>query len=387
MLPPLTTSSFPTNLFSTPDLHSRSQIEGKADVFLRPNHSSAVASKLIETARELVYPRGKGIYATDETPEAIAVVLHDAADEDVKQKQWTEDEERDRRRRWREAAYNAIPSEYISGVILFSETLLDFHLAPLLSDRGIIVGIRANGELRPLPNSPEEFLVQGQDNLLRDLQAARAAGARFSKWRAPIACTATGLPTEAGLDAHAETLAQYAAVSQEAGLVPVIEPDVEFKEDADLARSVEVHEWIIARIYARCRAHGVLLEGTLLKPSFPQPGLKHASRETVTAEQIALATATVIARSVPSAVAGVVFLSGGLAPSIATSYLAAVNALVNAAPPESPFSRLPPLSFSFGRALQGDAARHWVHGDDDKVKDTFEKWSRACWLAAQGKQA
>lgn len=149
-------------------------------------------------------------------------------------------------------------------MILFSETLLTFQLGPLLTKKGIIPGVRANGELRPIPHSPFEFIVQGLDDLLPQLQAARVAGARFSKWRVPIACTSAtrGLPSEAGLDAQAEVLAQYAAVSQEAGLVPIVEPDVEFSEDADLARSVEVHERAIAKIYERCRVHGVLLEGT-----------------------------------------------------------------------------------------------------------------------------
>ncbi|KAG5731278.1 Fructose-bisphosphate aldolase A, partial [Termitomyces sp. T112] len=181
--------------------------------------------------------------------------------------------------------------------------------------------------------------------------------------------------------------AQYASVSQQAGLVPIVEPDVEFMEDADLARSAWVHEQAIARIYERCRIHGVLLEGSLIKPSFPQPGMKHPSRESVTPEEIALATATTISRSVPSAVPGVVFLSGGLPASVATSYLGAVNKLVNEAGPESLLARLQPLTFSFGRALQGDAAKSWVKGDEEGMKEAFEMWSRACWLAAQGKTA
>lgn len=214
-------------------------------------------------------------------------------------------------------------------MILFEETLLDFKLAPILSSKGIIPGIRANGELTPFPNSPSEFMVQGLDNLLPRLQVARTAGARFSKWRAPFACSTEsgGLPTLLALESQAETLAQFAAVSQQAGLVPIVEPDVDFSSDANLAKSVEVHQKIIRMIYDRCSAHGVLLEGgmtrsmyfftphynysaSLIKPSFPQPGLKHPSRNNTTSDEIALATATVIARSVPASVAGVVFLSG-----------------------------------------------------------------------------
>ncbi|KAG6832000.1 hypothetical protein H0H92_006035 [Tricholoma furcatifolium] len=383
---PVTNYSDPANLFAMPDLST--EVDHKPiDVFVHPFHSPAVAAELITTARALVFPRGKGIYATDETPEAIAAVLHAAAGETGQSKLGTDDGEKEKRRAWREAAYYAISSDYISGVILYSETLITFQLAPLLSAKGIIPGVRANGELRPLPNYRDEFIVQGLDGLLPQLQAARIAGARFSKWRVPIACTSAerGLPSEAALDAHAETLAQYASISQQAGLVPIVEPDVEFAEDADLARSAWVHEQAIARIYERCRIHGVLLEGSLIKPSFPQPGFKHPSRAKVTSEDIALATATTISRSVPSAVPGVLFLSGGLPAAVATSYLAAVNKLVSSAGVESPFARLQPLTFSFGRALQGDAAKYWVKGDEQGMKNAFEEWSRACWLAAQGK--
>jgi fructose-bisphosphate aldolase class I len=153
--------------------------------------------------------------------------------------------------------------EYISGVILYPETLIDFGLAPILAVKGVIPGVRANGELKPIPGSPSEFIVEGLDGLLNRLQAARAAGARFSKWRVTIACTAKerGLPTQTSLELQAETLAKYAAISQEAGLVPIVEPDVEFSEDADLARSVEIHEKAITMIYERMRAHNVLFEG------------------------------------------------------------------------------------------------------------------------------
>jgi fructose-bisphosphate aldolase, class I len=200
-----------------------------------------------------------------------------------------------------------------------------------LTARGVIPGVRADIDAHPLPISPLEPATQGLDDLLPRLRTARAAGARFSKWRAPILCNALTLPTSAALEIQAESLARFAAISQQAGLVPIVEPDVDFAEDADLRRSVEVHEKIIGMIYARCIAYGVLLEGchlfsfffflflnayalsssgTLIKPSFAQPGLKHPSRTTTNAHDIALATATVLARTVPVGVAGIVFLSG-----------------------------------------------------------------------------
>ncbi|KAF8630960.1 hypothetical protein AX17_005316 [Amanita inopinata Kibby_2008] len=385
-MPPLSTESLPTNLYSVPDLAGEI---GTHDVFLHRLHSPAVAKELMETARALVEPRGRGIYATDEDPEVLEGMFVTAsvsagAKGVVLRKEGEDD--RARRKRWREFSYSSVSSYEIAGIILHPETVFDFHLAGFVTERGIIPGVRANGDLTPLPSSPSEFAVQGLDGLLQRLQTARAAGVRFSKWRVPIACTSRnneggGLPTETALAIQAETLGRFAAVSQEAGLVPIVEPDVEFSGDADLSRSVEVHERAIELIYAKCRRYGVLLEGTLIKPSFPQPGLRHPLRANIQAKDIALATATVIARSVPLAVPGVIFLSGGLAPSVATAYLSALNELVNSSPV---FSRLPRLSFSYGRALQVEAMRDWVKGDEQGAKEAFEKWSMACSQAAKG---
>lgn len=268
-------NSTPANLFSTPDLAS---YHPSPEVFIYPYHSQSVARELIDTAHALVNPRGKGIYATDESPDAIAAMLNAAAGGPSENQ--SEETLRNERKRWRVASYESLSGglsviiysaachsppdpEYISGVILYDETLIDFKLSHILLDKGIIPGVRANGELRSFPNSPSEFIVEGLDGLLPKLQAARIAGARFSKFRVPIACTsaAQGLPTQASLEVQAETLAQYAAISQQAGLVPIVEPDVEFSEDADLTRSTEVHHKAISLIYARCLTHGVLLEG------------------------------------------------------------------------------------------------------------------------------
>ncbi|KAG0701398.1 fructose-bisphosphate aldolase [Suillus ampliporus] len=354
--------------------------------YLYPHHSTAVAKSLIQTAQALVNPRGKGIYATDETIDGMEARLVAADGEEGESKVYTDAQKRERRRRWRECLYESLPTDYISGVILYHETLLDFQLAPVLSNRGIIPGIRADTDAHPLPISPLEPATQGLDDLLPRLQAAAAAGARFSKWRAPILCNSSSLPTQAGLEVQAENLARFAAISQQAGLVPIVEPDVDFAEDADLKKSVEIHVKIISMIYARCATYGVLLEGSLIKPSFPQPGLKHPSRSTTSVEEIGLATATVLARSVPVAVPGVVFLSGGLSDSDAVKYLNAVNVVANKAPASSPLclSRLPPLTFSFGRGLQGDAMQKWVKGDELGAKSAFEARAKACWLAAKG---
>lgn len=206
---------------------------------------------------------------------------------------------------------------------------MEFNLAPLLLNRNIIAGVRADLSTAPLPSSPiSEPITTGLDDLFERLRAAHHAGARFSKWRAPILCNTQNAPTREALEAQAENLARFAAISQRVGLVPIVEPDVAFDEDASLVKSLEVHVRAISLIFERCVKHGVLIEGilsmnaleyaiqthlysgTLIKPSFPQPGLLHPSRATISADEIAEATATMLTRALPVGVAGVVFLSG-----------------------------------------------------------------------------
>ncbi|KAH7903210.1 fructose-bisphosphate aldolase [Hygrophoropsis aurantiaca] len=351
-------------------------VQSRESSHLYPYHDAATAAALIATAHALV-THGKGIYATDETVDGIHARLTAAAASAPPA--YSDAQNRDRRRRWRECLYESLPTDTISGVILYHESLIDFQLAPVLVARGIIPGVRADTDAHPLPISPLEPATQGLDDLLPRLQAAHAAGARFTKWRAPILCNAASLPSPAALEAQAESLARFAAISQQAGLVPIVEPDVDFAEDADLARSVAVHTDIIAQIYARCAKYGVLLEGTLIKPSFVQPGLKHPSRATTSVDDIGRATAIVLARAVPVAVPGVVFLSGGLSDADAIAYLDATNRAAQALA-----LRLPPLSFSFGRGLQGDAMVKWVAGDEKGAKDAFEKRAALCSKAAKG---
>ena len=171
------------------------------NAFLYPHHDPQVARELIAVANSLVRPRGRGIYATDETPEGIEARLEAAfgTEGQSEPKKWTEDEKRERRKRWRECLYQSLPtgqsyptsdhptlknllsSEYISGVILHSETLIDFKLAPILADRGIIPGVRADTDSHPLPISSIEPATQGLDDLLPRLQEAKSHGARFTK--------------------------------------------------------------------------------------------------------------------------------------------------------------------------------------------------------------
>ncbi|KAH8113553.1 fructose-bisphosphate aldolase, partial [Phellopilus nigrolimitatus] len=213
--------------------------------------------------------------------------------------------------------------------------------------------------------------------------------ALISQWRAPLLLTASSLPSHAALEAQAEALARFAAISQQAGLVPIVEPDVDFGGDASLARSVEIHARALALIYARCAAYGVLLEGTLLKPSFPQPGTGHPARATTAPADVAQATLAVLARAVPAGVAGVVFLSGGLPDATAAAYLQAANALLSASQDGKPegkreYARVPPLTFSFGRGLQGDAMVKWAAGDEAGARAVFRARAEELSRAAKG---
>ncbi|KAG1745956.1 fructose-bisphosphate aldolase class-I-domain-containing protein [Suillus paluster] len=220
--------------------------------------------------------------------------------------------------------------------------------------------------------SPLEPATQGLDDLLPRLQAAAAAGARFSKWRAPILCNMSSLPTQAGLEAQAESLARFAAISQQAGLVPIVEPDVDFAEDADLKKSVKVHVKIIS---------------SLIKPSFPQPGLKHPS---VLPRQLRrLAWPQLQSLLVQSLSQHRMSSSSQARPSLfsSPSYLNTLmrSMLLPTRPPLTPLclSRLPPLTFSFGRGLQGDAMAKWAKGDEAGAKSVFEARAKAYWLAAK----
>ncbi|KAJ8691769.1 hypothetical protein PTI98_011305 [Pleurotus ostreatus] len=342
---------------------------------------------LIEVAHSLVNPRGKGIYATDEDPSEIQARLIAALGEAGKNISWTEAQAVERRKRWRECLYETMPTEYISGVILYPETLHDFKLAPVLANRGIVPGVRANGEEYPIPASPLEPATDGLDNLLPRMTKAFDDGARFAKFRTGFMCTSLatgGLATQLAIDTQSETLARFASIAQRAGLVPIVEPDVDFSGDADLSRSAEVHEKVISAIFARCVAHGVLIEGALIKPSFPQPGLKHPSRQSTSAVDIGLATVKALSHALPVALPGVLFLSGGLSDENSTAYLAAVNQLVDQNQ-DGIHGRLPPLTFSFGRGLQGDAMSKWVSGDEDGARHAFKARAKACSLAVRGK--
>ncbi|MDB6169067.1 MAG: fructose-bisphosphate aldolase [Verrucomicrobia bacterium] len=242
--------------------------------------------------------------------------------------------------------------EFISGVILFDETLRQKTSGGVafpehLAGRGIVPGIKVDLGAADLPGFPGEKFTQGLDGLRERLAEYRKLGARFTKWRAVIAI-GEGLPTPAALETNAGSLALFAALCQEAQLVPIVEPEVLMDGDHSLERCEEVTAATLRVVFAALARQGVQLKSMLLKTGMVLPGKEHR-RQGSTAE-IAAATVRCLRRAVPAAVPGVVFLSGGQSPSEATERLEAICAAGT-----NPWA----LSFSFGRALQDPAMAAW----------------------------
>lgn len=243
-------------------------------------------------------------------------------------------------------------SEFISGVILFDETIRQkarggTPFPDLLSREGIIPGIKVDTGAKSLAGFPGERITEGLSGLRERLSGYRDRGARFAKWRAVITI-GDGIPTPFCLKANAHALARYAALCQEAGLVPIVEPEVLMDGPHTVERCEEVTTAALSLVFSGLLEHRVVLEGTLLKPNMVLSGKECPEQAGVGA--VAEATVRTLRRVVPSAVPGIVFLSGGQTPEQATGHLSAMNALG-----EHPWE----LSFSYGRALQDPVLKVW----------------------------
>jgi fructose-bisphosphate aldolase class I len=308
--------------------------------------------QLESTARELV-AQGKGILAADESTSTITKRFN-AVDIDSTE---------ENRRAYREMLFTTPGiGEYLSGVILFDETIRQktsdgAPLSEIIEQQGIIPGIKVDKSTVPLPLSPDEKYTQGLDDLRDRLEEYREIGARFTKWRAVIAI-GDGIPTVNCIESNARALAVFAAFSQEAGLVPIVEPEVLIDGDHSIERSDEVNEWTLRSTFNALYEQGVHLEGTLLKPNMVISG-KDAS-EQASVEEVARYTIECMLRSVPAAVPGIVFLSGGQSDVSATEHLNAMNAIYDNLPWE--------ISFSWARALQGKTMEIWG-GDSSNVEE------------------
>ncbi|MGH8047165.1 MAG: class I fructose-bisphosphate aldolase [Chthoniobacterales bacterium] len=241
---------------------------------------------------------------------------------------------------------------FIGGVILFEETLAQkgaagMRLSQLLIAQGIVPGIKVDKGTVPLPGFPEEKVTQGLDGLPERLGKYKELGARFAKWRAVITIGA-GVPTQQAMAVNAQALARYAAICQQQGVVPIVEPEVLMDGDHSLATCARVTEDVLHHTFDALYRHRVALEHMLLKPNMAVPG--RSSSEQATPEQVAQATLDCLRRTVPAAVPGIYFLSGGQGEVAATSNLNAMN--VGA---DQPWI----LSFSYARALQAPALEAW----------------------------
>ena len=306
--------------------------------------------KLEATARALVAP-GKGILAADESHPSIGRRFEALGIPNTEET----------RRRYRQMLLTTPDvAEYVSGVILFDETIRQkaddgAPLIEALARQGIIPGIKVDRGAKPLAGAPGEQVTEGLDGLRERLAEYAALGARFAKWRAVIAI-GPGLPTDRAIQANAHALARYAALCQEAGVVPIVEPEVLMDGDHTIERCFEVTEGTLGTVFHVLREQGVALEGLLLKPNMVLSGKACARQAGV--PEVAAATVGCLRRAVPAAVPGVVFLSGGQSEERATAHLNAMNA-PGASHPWA-------LSFSYGRALQESAIRAW-RGDPAQV--------------------
>jgi fructose-bisphosphate aldolase, class I len=298
--------------------------------------------ELSATARALV-AKNRGILAADESTSTIKKRF------DTIKLESTEEN----RRAYREMLFTAPGAQdYISGVIMYDETLRQktkdgVPFASYLTQHGMLPGIKVDMGAKPLAGFPGETITEGLDGLRERLAEYYKLGARFAKWRAVIDI-GSGIPTGYAIDANAEALARYATLCQEAGIVPIVEPEVLMDGAHTLERCEEVTNVVLDSVFEHLFAARVYLEGMVLKPNMVVAGKK--SSQQASAEQVAEATVRTLKRQVPSAVPGIAFLSGGQSPVDATLHLS----LMNAAGP-LPWA----LTFSYGRALQENALGAW----------------------------
>jgi fructose-bisphosphate aldolase class I len=303
---------------------------------------------LNKVARAMVAP-GKGILAADESTGTIKKRF------DAISVASTEETRRD----YREMLFRASEAmtKCISGVILYDETIWQdakdgTPLIKLIEQSGAIPGIKVDEGTQALPNCPGELVTVGLDKLAERLKKYYERGARFAKWRAVIdigpGTVGPGIPTMTAIEVNAHALARYAALCQDAQIVPIVEPEVLMDGDHDIDRCYDVTRRVLNKTFQELRVQRVALEGMVLKPNMVVPGKKSPRRASV--EEVAEKTVRLLKNCVPAAVPGIAFLSGGQSDEEATAHLNAMNRI----------GGLPwPLTFSYGRALQAAPQKAW----------------------------
>jgi fructose-bisphosphate aldolase class I len=300
-------------------------------------------TELNRVAEHMVAP-GRGILAADESSGTIKKRFDAISVEN------TENNRRD----YREMMFRTSEamSKYISGVILYDETIRQnakdgTPLVKLITGAGAVPGIKVDAGAKPLPFCPGETVTEGLDGLRERLIEYRKLGAKFAKWRAVID-VGSGIPSYTCIKANAHALARYAALCQEQEIVPIVEPEVLMDGDHDIDRCFSVTEWALKATFEELYYNRVALEGIVLKPNMAVPGKKSSKKASV--EEVAEKTVRLLKACVPGAVPGIAFLSGGQSDEDATAHLDAMNKL----------GPLPwKLTFSYGRALQAAPQKAW----------------------------
>ncbi|PKB82381.1 MAG: fructose-bisphosphate aldolase [SAR202 cluster bacterium Io17-Chloro-G9] len=319
--------------------------------------------RLVRTAQALVAEK-KGILAADESGGTIKRRFDSINVESTEEN----------RRNYREMLFRtAGVSDFVSGVILFDETIRQdgadgTPLVKVLLDQGIIPGIKVDKGTVPLPGAADELVTEGLDGLRDRLKEYYELGAGFTKWRAVISIT-DDIPSPYCLSANAHALARFAALSQEAGLVPIVEPEVLRDGGHSIERCFEVTEETLREVFDQLAQQKVLLEGMLLKPSMVISGGEAAQR--ADAGEVAEKTIECFKRVLPASVPGVVFLSGGEADGSVTANLNAINQI--SADLDAPWQ----LSFSFGRSLQGAPLAAWAGKAENTEAAALAFYTRA----------
>jgi fructose-bisphosphate aldolase class I len=325
--------------------------------------------ELNRIARDMV-ARGKGILAADESSGTIKKRF------DAIKVENTEPNRRD----YRELLFRTpAMRDFISGVILYDETIRQkakdgTPLVDLITAAGAVPGIKVDTGAKPLAGSPGETVTEGLDGLRERFAEYHKLGARFAKWRATYDPSG-GKPSYNCINANAQALARYAALAQEANIVPIVEPEVLMDFDNDIDACATVTEWVLKETFQQLYYANVVLEGMILKPNMVIAGKKCAKQAGV--EEVAEKTVRVLKRCVPSAVPGIAFLSGGQSDEEATAHLNAMNLMF-----DLPWA----LTFSYGRALQAAPQKAWAGKAENvaRAQAAFAHRARMNGLAAQG---
>jgi len=325
---------------------------------------------LNEIAEKMVTP-GKGILAADESSGTIKKRF-DAIDVECTE---------DNRRAYRELLFRSTEAmqQYISGVILFEETLYQnaedgTPLVELINAAGAVPGIKVDKGAKPMPGFPGETITEGLDGLGERLAKDYEKGARFAKWRAVIDI-ADGIPTWGAVKANAHALARYAAICQANQIVPIVEPEVLMDGAHDIDRCDQVTRWVLQTVFDELFEQRVALEGIVLKPNMVICGKKCSNRSSV--DEVAHRTIAALKATVPSAVPGIAYLSGGQSDEEATAHLNAMNRIGGV-----PWK----LTFSYGRALQAAPQKAWSGRNENvaAAQRAFSHRAKMNGLAALG---